>query len=225
MLCLLNVEDRIPEEHPLRAVKKLADDALKDMSSALGRMYPRSGRPSVPPKRLLKSMLLIALYSVRSEVQFCEQLHYNMLFRWFLDMDMSEPSFDHCAFSDNRERFLNHDAAGRFFKKEQAGLMSAQHFSVDGTLIEAWASMKSFRPKDDDNNGDSNAWSDFSGKKRSNDTHESRTDPDSRLFRKGRGKEARLTFMGHALMENRNGLATSKSRSLLAERNAKQRSR
>jgi len=210
MLCLINVEDRIPKDHPLRAVKALADEALKGVSSALGRMYAKKGRPSVPPERLLKGMLLIAMYSVRSEVQFCEQLRYNMLFRWFLDMDMTEATFDHCAFSDNRARLLKYDAAGKFFRRvvaraENAGLMSPSHFSVDGTLIEAWASMKSFRPKDE-KKGDSNGWSDFSGKKRSNETHQSRTDPEARLFRKGRGKEARLTFMGHALMENRNGL-------------------
>lgn len=210
MVCLLNVEEQIPQEHPLRSIKGLADEALKRLSSSLGRMYPKNGRPSIPPERLLKGMLLIALYSIRSEVQFCEQLRYNLLFRWFLDMDMTEAPFDHCAFSDNRDRLMEHDAAGKFFRQvvkqaKVAGLMSPKHFSVDGTLIEAWASMKSFRPKGEAD-ADSNGWSDFSGRKRSNDTHQSRTDPEAQLFRKGRGKEARLTFMGHALMENRNGL-------------------
>lgn len=133
MLCLLNVEDQIPREHPLRSIKGLADEALKRLSSSLGRMYAKSGRPSVPPERLLKGMLLIALYSIRSEVQFCEQLRYNLLFRWFLDMDMTEVPFDHCAFSDNRDRLMKHDAAGEFFRQvvkraEVAGLMSPKHF-------------------------------------------------------------------------------------------------
>jgi len=157
-------------------------------------------------------MLLVALYSIRSEVQFCEQLRYNFLFRWFLDMDLVEEPFDHCAFSDNRDRLIEHEATAKFFRKvveraEEAGLMSDEHFSVDGTLIEAWASMKSFRPKDDDDDdGDSNSWSDFKGKKRSNETHESKTDPESKLMRKSDGKEAKLSFAGHVLTENRNGL-------------------
>lgn len=163
------------------------------------------------PERLLKGMLLIALYSIRSEVQFCEQLRYNFLFRWFLDMDMVEESFDHCAFSDNRDRLIQHEATAKFFRKivqqaEQAGLMSDDHFSVDGTLIEAWASMKSFRPRHDDDDQDTNGWSDFKGKKRSNETHESKTDPEAKLMRKSDGKEAKLSFGAHALTENRNGL-------------------
>jgi transposase len=210
MLCLINVEDRIPQAHPLRSIKRLADEALSQLSRSVDRMYPKRGRPSIPPERLLKGMLLIALYSIRSEVQLCEQIRYNVLFRWFLDMDMLDEPFDHCAFSDNRERLLEHDIAGEFFRAvvvqaETAGLMSRDHFSVDGTLIEAWASMKSFRPKDE-SDGDSNGWSNFRGEKRSNETHECKTDPEARLFRKARGKEARLAFMGHALMENRNGL-------------------
>jgi transposase len=204
MLALLNVEKLIPKDHPLRAIKRLADEALNGLSRSLSSMYGKTGRPSVPPERLLKGMLLLALYSIRSR--------YNFLFRWFLDMDMVEEPFDHCAFSDNRDRFLQHDAAGKFFRKvvdqaQAAGLMSAEHFSVDGTLIEAWASMKSFRPKDeDDDDRDSNGWSDFRGQKRKNDTHESKTDPEAKLMRKGKGKEAKLSFAGHALMENRNGL-------------------
>lgn len=174
-------------------------------------MYSKTGRPSVPPERLLKGMLLIALYSIRSEVQFCEQLRYNFLFRWFLDMDMVEEPFDHCAFSDNRDRLIEHEATAKFFRKivdqaEQAGLMSDDHFSVDGTLIEAWASMKSFRPKDEDDDRDGNGWSDFKGKKRSNETHESKTDPEAKLMRKSDGKEAKLSFGAHALTENRNGI-------------------
>jgi len=181
------------------------------MSAKFGRMYAKIGRPSIPPERLLKSMVLIALYSVRSERQFCEQLDYNLLFRWFLDMDIDEPSFDPTSFGKNRERMMQHDVAGEFFnaivaQAREAGLLSAEHFSVDGTLIEAWASLKSFRPKGDDDDGDNNGWSDFKGEKRSNETHESKTDPDAKLFRKGFGQEAKLCFMGHALMENRHAL-------------------
>ena len=212
MLCLVSPEDRVPRDHPLRGIKKLADEALKSLSRRFDRMYARGGRPSVPPERLLKGMLLIALYSVRSERLFCETLQYNLLFRWFLDMDMLEEAFDPTTFTHNRERLLQHDVAGRFFaavveQARAAGLMSSEHFSVDGTLIEAWASLKSFRPKDeDDDDQDSNGWSDFKGHKRSNDTHESKTDPDSKLWRKGNGQEAKLCFLGSALMENRNGL-------------------
>lgn len=210
MLCLVNPEDLIPDEHPLRSIRALADEALKKLSGTFNRMYSKKGRPSVPPERLLKGMLLIALYSLRSEAQFCEQLRYNFLFKWFLGMDLTEVPFDHCAFSDNRERMMKHDVAGKFFRKvvnqaEQRHLMSHEHFSVDGTLIEAWASMKSFKPKEDDG-GDSNGWSDFKGKNRCNETHESKTDPEARLYRKGRGQEAKLAFMGHVLMENRHGL-------------------
>ena len=171
-------------------------------------MYAESGRPSVPPERLLKSSLLIALYSVRRERQFCEQLEYNLLFRWFLDMDMLEPAFDASTFSKNRERLMEHDVAAAFFfaiRVEAADLMSREHFSVDGTMLEAWASMKSFRPKHDEA-GDNNGWGDFRGRRRSNETHESKTDPEARLLRKGRGREAKLCYLGHALMENRHGL-------------------
>jgi transposase len=212
MLCLMSLEERVPKDHPLRGIKKLADEALGTLSNRFDRMYARGGRPSVPPERLLKAMLLIALYSVRSERQFCEMLQYNLLFRWFLDMDMVEEAFDATTFTHNRERLLKHDVAGHFFaavveKAKQAGLMSTEHFSVDGTLIEAWASMKSFRPKDDDDDDqDSNGWADFKGQKRSNDTHESKTDPESKLWRKGDGQPAKLCFQGSALMENRNGL-------------------
>jgi transposase len=214
LLCLVDAQKLIPLEHPLRAIKTLADDALKRLSRSLDRMYSRTGRPSVPPERLLKGMLLIALYSIRSEVQFCEQLRYNFLFRWFLDMDMIEEPFDHSAFSDNRERLIQHEATAKFFRRivdraQQAGLMSDEHFSVDGTLIEAWASMKSVKPKspgDPPASGGRNAEADFHGQKRSNETHASTTDRDARLYRKGQGKEAKLCFMGHGLMENRHGL-------------------
>lgn len=210
MLCLLSVEGQIPHDHPLREVKALADEALAALSPLFDQMYAETGRPSVPPERLLKSMLLIALHSVRSERMFCEQLSYNLLYRWFLDIDMVEPVFDASTFSRNRDRLIEHDAAAHFFaqvieKANSERLLSHEHFSVDGTLIEAWASLKSFRPKDDQA-GDTNGWSDFRGRRRSNETHSSKTDPEARLMRKGRGKEAKLSFSGHALMENRHGL-------------------
>jgi transposase len=210
MFSTISPERRVPQDHPLRAIRAIADEALKTLSPTFRRMYSKTGRPSVPPERLLKSLVLIALYSVRSERQFCEQLDYNLLFRWFLDMDMDEPSFDPTTFGKNRERMMEHEVAAKFFdavvgQARSAGLMSSEHFSVDGTLIEAWASMKSFRRKDDDDS-DNNGWSDFKGEQRSNDTHESKTDPESKLFRKGSGREAKLCFMGHALMENRNAL-------------------
>lgn len=209
MLCLVSVEERVPEDHPLRPLKKMADEALRELSSVFDTMYAEGGRPSVPPERLLKALLLQALFSVRSERQLCEQLQYNLLYRWFLDMDMLEDAFAPTVFTKNRDRLLKHDVAALFFEAvvgqaRGAGLMSSDHFSVDGTMIEALASMKSFRPKDDDD--DNNGWSDFRGKKRSNETHQSRTDPEARLWRKGKGKEAKLCFGGNALMENRNGL-------------------
>ena len=210
MLCLLSPEDRVPQSHPLRRIKKLADDALNELSPLFDQMYSTTGRPSVPPERLLKAMVLMALYGVRSERLLCEQLDYNLLFRWFLDMDTVEESFDPTAFSHNRQRLMDHEVAARFFSSvvgsaQRAGLMSSEHFSVDGTLIEAWASMKSLRPRDEDDH-DNNGWGDFRGTKRSNETHESKTDPEARLARKGRGKEAKLCFSAHALMENRSGL-------------------
>jgi transposase len=175
-------------------------------------MYSGTGRPSIPPETLLKSMLLIALYSVRSERMFCERLRYDLLFKWFLDMSMVDEPFDASSFSRNRDRLLEHEVAHRFLqavvaRAKKARLMSPDHFSVDGTLIEAWASMKSFRPKnenDDDNDG--NGWSDFRGQKRSNETHGSKTDPEAKLMRKGNGREAKLSFTESVLMENRHGL-------------------
>jgi transposase len=208
MLCLLSPEERVPKDHPLREIRRLADLALAEMSDGFDAVYASTGRRSVPPERLLKASLLMALYSIRSERQLCEQLEYNLLFRWFLDMDMLEPAFDPTTFTKNRGRLMDADVAAEFFatvRDQAADLMSREHFSVDGTLLEAWASMKSFRPKDDDD-GDNNGWADFRGHKRKNDTHESKTDPEARLFRKGSGQEARLCFAGHALVENRHGL-------------------
>ena len=158
MLCLISAEARVPRDHPLRAIKVLADGALRRLSPVFDAMYAESGRPSVPPERLLKGLLLVALYSVRSERQFCEQLEYNLLFRWLLDMDMLEEAFDASTFSRNRERLMEHEVAAQFFaavREQAADLMSREHFSVDGTLLEAWASMKSFRAKGE-NGGDNN---------------------------------------------------------------------
>jgi len=182
----------VPADHPLRAIRALADEALVALGDGFDAMYADGGRPSVPPERLLKGALLIALYSIRSERPLCGQLQYNLLFRWFLDMDMLEPAFDASTFSKNRDWMMDHDVAAIFFatiRHQASDLMSREHFSVDGTLLEAWASMKSFRPKDDDS-GDNNRWADFRRKKRSNETHESKTDPEARLFRKGRGQKA-----------------------------------
>lgn len=216
VVCVVVMEQRVPQDHPLRRVREITDRVLRELSPVFDAMYSKVGRPSVPPERLLKSMLLMALYTVRSERMFCEQLSYNLLFRWFLDMDLESPAFDASTFSKNRERLLEHDVAGQFFRRvveeaRRAGVMSDEHFTVDGTLIEAWASLKSFKPKksgkpaappDDPGNPTVN----FHGQKRSNETHASTTDPESRLARKGNGKEAKLCFQGHALTENRNGL-------------------
>jgi transposase len=217
MWAFVSIEQRIPIDHPLRAIKKMADQELVGMSRLFNQMYSQVGRPSVAPERILKSLLLIALYSVRSERQFCEQLGYNLLFRWFLDMELEEESFDATVFSKNRERLMEHEVGRLFFdavvrQARQANLMSDDHFSVDGTLIEAWASLKSFRPKGEDRSEDQdqgdpgNRWVDFHGEKRRNDTHQSTTDPESLLAKKGPGKEAKLCYGAHALMENRNGL-------------------
>lgn len=210
MLMLVSPGSLVPPNHPLRGIKTLADAALKELNGTFAAMYSDVGRRSTPPERLLKTLLLMVLYSVRSERQICEQLQYNMLFRWFVDMDLTEAAFDASTFSKNRERLIEHDVASGFLsaivsQARTAGLMSTDHFSVDGTLIAAMASHKSFKPKDSDP-GDSNGWSEFKGDKRSNDTHESTTDPDSRLARKSGGVGAELAYAVNALMENRNGL-------------------
>jgi transposase len=207
-------ESRVPADHPLRGVKKLADRALGAISAELDGLYSTTGRPSIAPERLLKGQLLIALYSVRSDRQFCEQLDYNILFRWFLDMDLESVSLDQSNFSRLRQRLVETDLARRFFDEvvnlaRRDKLLSADHFTVDGTLIEAWASFKSFKRKDGEppkDGGDGTGMVDFKGERRSNATHESTTDPDSRLMRKGNGQPAKLSYGGHVLMENRNGL-------------------
>jgi transposase len=193
----------------------VADAALAKLSSEFDRMYATVGRPSIPPERLLKASLLISLYSVRSERAFCEELEYNLLFRWFLDMQLMEASFDATVFTKNRQRLLEHQVGQQLFDEvvlaaDRHGLLSDEHFTVDGTLIEAAASLKSFRPRDGGPpSGDGDAGNpsvDFHGERRSNASHQSSTDAEARLFRKGKGKEAKLVFMAHALMENRHGL-------------------
>jgi transposase len=215
MLMVLNLEQRVPKEHPLRRIKQLSETVLKQLSPTFDRMYSASGRPSIPPERLLKASLLMALYTVRSERLLCEQLDYNLLFRWFLDMELDEVSFDHSSFSANRKRLLEHEVAGEFFRGvlEQARalkLLSGEHFTVDGTLIEAWASLKSFKRSDakpgDGPDDRSNPTVNFHGERRSNETHQSTTDPEALLARKGKGKEAKLYYSGNALAENRNFL-------------------
>ena len=215
MLVVVNLEERIPKEHPLRRIKQMADAALKELSPIFEQMYSPLGRPSIPPERLLKASLLMALYTIRSERMFCEQLDYNLLFRWFLDMELDEPSFDHSSFTANRDRLLEHEIGGDFFRRivaqaQARGLLSNDHFTVDGTLIEAWASLKSFKRKgqkpgagpDDPGNPTVN----FHGEHRSNATHQSTTDPEALLARKGKGKEAKLCYSANALVENRNSL-------------------
>jgi transposase len=216
MLAFIDIESRIPLDHPLRTIKYMADEALAELSPLFDEMYAEDGRPSIPPERLLKASLLMSLYSIRSERAFCEQLEYHLLYRWFLGMNMVEPNFDRSTFSKNRERLLQHQVAREFFdavvrRADERHLLSDEHFTVDGTLIEAAASLKSFRPKDrppsdqpPDDRG--NPTVNFRGERRSNATHQSTTDPEARLAKKGKGKEAHLAYAGHALMENRNGL-------------------
>src|SRR5271155_3505626 len=214
MFSYLSPEDRVPADHPLRPVRLMADIALEALSPVFNRMYVAFGRPSIAPEKLLRALLLQVLYTIRSERMLMEQLEYNLLFRWFVGLNMDEPVWVPTVFSKNRDRLLNGDIAEKFFaqvlKQARANnLLSDEHFSVDGTLIEAWASQKSFQRKDQptppqDDPG--NPTVDFHGEKRSNDTHESTTDPDARLARKSGGHEARLAYCGNVMIENRNGL-------------------
>ena len=215
MLMVIDLEQRVPKEHPLRRIKQLTEAVLEELSAIFDQMYSAVGRPSIPPERLLKASLLMALYTVRSERLLCEQLEYNLLFRWFLDMELDEASFDHSSFTTNRKRLLEHAVAGEFFRGvvEQARvlkLLSSEHFTVDGTLIEAWASLKSFKRKDqkpgDGPDDPGNPTVNFHGERRSNQTHQSTTDPEALLARKGKGKEAKLYYSANALAENRNCL-------------------
>ena len=219
----VDLEQRVRRDHPLRAIRRYADGALEALTGDFSAVYSGVGRPSIAPERLLRAMLLQALYSIRSERQLMERLEFDLLFRWFVGLGVDDPAWDHSTFSKNRDRLLDGEIATKFLAAVLAQpkvrrLLSTDHFSVDGTLIEAWASMKSFKPKATDGDdpppqppspptpGGRNGEVDFKGQKRSNQTHESTTDPEARLYRKGSGMEARLCFIGHTLMENRSGL-------------------
>ena len=213
MFHYFSVEERVPANHPLRAIQALTEQALKKLNATLEAMYSDMGRPSIPPERILKAQLLMALYTVRSERLFCEMLEYNILFRWFLGMSMEEAVFDHSTFSRNRLRLIESEIGQEFLAAvvslaREKELLSDEHFTVDGTLIESWASLKSFRNKNDQDGtpGGKNPDVNFHKEKRSNETHQSTTDPESRLARKGLGKEAKLCFNGNTLMDNRHGL-------------------
>jgi transposase len=215
MFSYLSPEQRVPSDHPLRAVREMADTILTQLSQLFSKMYSDIGRRSIPPEKLLRALLLQVLYTVRSERMLMEQLEYNLLFRWFVGLNMDEPVWDVTVFTKNRERLLKADIAKKFFElvlqqAQALDLMSDEHFTVDGTLLEACAGLKSFKrvdgaaePPPDDG---SNPTVDFHGEKRSNQTHQSTTDPDAMLAKKGAGKEAKLSYSGHVLMENRNGL-------------------
>jgi transposase len=195
----ISPEERVPPDHPLRPIRQLLDEILKEMSPQFAKLYSNVGRPSIAPERLLRSLLLQIFYSVRSERMLIEQLQYNLLFRWFVGMEMDEEVWNHAVFSKNRERLLNEEIAEGFFRRviERAKpFMSDEHFTVDGTLIEAWASHKSFRPKDGTGKPGAGGEVDFRGEKRKNQTHESTTDPDARLFTKSSGSAAKLSYMG-----------------------------
>ena len=210
----VDIEDRISGDHPLRVVRELVEQVLEGLSGEFTQLYSHTGRPSIPPEHLLKASLLQAFFTVRSERQLMEQINYNILFRWFVGLSMDDAVWDASSFSKNRERLMQADVAKGFMVKllnlpQVKGLLSSEHFSVDGTLIDAWASLKSFVPKDGSGEppaGGRNGERNFRKEKRSNKTHVSTTDPDAQLFRKGDGQASRLCFMGHALMENRNGL-------------------
>src|SRR5450755_916574 len=203
-------ESRVPATHPLRKVRALVRDVMEELSRGFARLYAKEGRPSVPPEHLLSALLIQVLYGIRSERQLMEQLDYNLLYRWFVGLSPDDPVWDPTTFTKNRERLQQGDVFQKFMAKllhhpQVKPLLSDEHFSVDGTLIEAWASQKSFRPKDGSDDGGEN----FHGQKRRNDTHRSTSDPESRLYRKAQGREAKLSYMGHAVMENRHGLAVA----------------
>lgn len=207
MFSYVSLDERVPQDHPIRKLRVLVDTILAELDGVLAARYARDGRPSIPPERLLRASLLQVVYSVRSERLLMEQIEYNLLFRWFVGLNVDDPVWDHSTFSFNRERLFDAAIAQAFFAHtvllaKVGELVSDEHFSVDGTLLEAWASHKSFRPKD----GSGGDGQDFHGEQRRNDTHASTTDPDARLMRKGQGREAKLSYLANALMENRNGL-------------------
>jgi transposase len=220
MFSYISAEQRVPKDHPLRAIRVMSDKALAEVGPRFDALYARNGRPSIPPEKLLRTLLLQVLYTVRSERLLMEQLDYNFLFRWFVGLSIDDPVWDATVFTKNRERLLAGEVAQGFFtavlgQAREHGLLSDEHFTVDGTLIEAWAGHKSFKRKDrpdsktppDDDPGNPSV--DFHGERRSNDTHQSTTDPQALLARKAKGKEARLSYAGHVLMENRHGLAVN----------------
>lgn len=215
MLTPVTPDTLVPADHPIRAIRVIVDRALHDLSPVFNTMYDRLGRPSIPPEHLLKAMLLQSFYTIRSERQLCERLQYDMLFKWFLGLNITDPVFDHSTFSKNRDRLLRHEVAALFFaavrdEAERRHLLSSDHFTVDGTLLDAWASMKSIQPRDGSGEppagGGKDPAVDFHGERRTNATHASTTDPQARLARKGKGQAAKLAYAGHALMENRSGL-------------------
>ena len=210
MFSYISPDRRVPSDHPLRPIRAMVDGVLKEMSPRFARLYAKVGRPSIAPERLLRALLLQIFYSVRSERLLMEQLDYNLLFRWFVGLEMDERVWDHAVFSKNRERLLNEEIAEGFFQrvlKMAQPYLSDEHFTVDGTLLEAWASHKSYRPKDEEPGADGgNREANFHGERRSNDTHQSTTDPEARLYKKSKGSEAKLCYLGHGLMENRHGL-------------------
>jgi transposase len=205
MFSYVSLEQRVAADHPMRGVRKLTDTVLQSLSEELDKLYADSGRPSIAPEYILRALLLQVFYSVRSERLLVEQIDYNLLFRWFVGLGMDDAVWNHAVFSKNRERLLSSEVAQQFFaevNRQGKKFMSDEHFTVDGTLLQAWASQKSFRSKDGSDDDGAN----FHGQKRSNKTHESTTDPDARLYRKSYGKESKLSYLGHALVENRNGL-------------------
>jgi transposase len=213
MFSYISLEERVPQDHPLRAIRRITDRALEQLSPRFGALYVHLGRPSIPPEKLLRALLLQALYTIRSERQLMEQLDYNLLFRWFVGLGIDDPVWVPTTFTKNRDRLLDGDIAAAFFAAvlqhaHTARLLSHEHFTVDGTLLEAWASHKSFRPRDEEppppEGG--NPTVNFHGQRRTNDTHQSTTDPDARVYKKARGREARLGYLGHVLMEHRSGL-------------------
>jgi len=218
MFSYISLEERIPADHPLRAIRAMADRALSSLSPLFSTLYPPTGRESIPPERLLRALLLQVLYTIRSERQLMEQMQYNLLYRWFVNLNMDDGAWDVTVFTKNRDRLLEGEVAQAFFEQvlaqaRGAKLLSDEHFTVDGTLIEAWASHKSFKRKDEPpappRDGTRNPTVNFKQEKRSNKTHRSTTDPEARLFKKSEGAGAQLCYMGHVLMENRNGLAVS----------------
>ena len=218
MFSYISAERRVPEDHPLRAIRAMVDVALRNMGAQFDALYAQVGRPSIAPEKLLRALLLQVLYTVRSERMLMEQLNYNLLFRWFVGMNIDDPVWDVTVFTKNRERLLAGGVASTLFAEVLAqarsrALLSSEHFTVDGTLIEAWAGHKSFKRKDGSDqqppDDPGNPTVDFHGERRSNATHQSTTDPEARLAKKGAGKEAKLSFAGHLLMENRNGLAVN----------------